>query len=71
MVTVNSTEWTQLPCEFTVPNSGLLTAARMSVVTSSSTVDFLVDDALLYEDTGEAETTVFMVPGTWRREVLP
>lgn len=70
---VGDSAWTRLSMVKTVTWSGLPLSIQWSVRTTSTNQDFYVDDALLVEGTGPDTdpAKVYVVPGSWKRSVLP
>jgi hypothetical protein len=63
------TTWTEVTANLTPSWSGELLGALVSVYTASGNTGFGIDDAALVDLVASQQLTV--VPGTWRREVLP
>lgn len=70
---VKKGQWNRLSMIKTVTWSSLPVAIRWSVRTTSTNQDFYVDDALLVEGTAPPAdpAEVNVVPGSWKRTVLP
>ena len=70
-----STAWTKCATTLTPTWSGTLSAARVKFTCGSGTYDMFIDDAVLSvadsDPAPDSEPTVAVVPGTWRREVIP
>ena len=65
----SGTNWHRMSGTLTPTWTGTLSAAHLKVCTTSMTLDFHIDDALLVEGTGPPSITLHPIAGTWRQEV--
>jgi len=67
--TVVAPAWTRVTATITPSWEGTLESAAVYVITSSNTTAFRIDDASLTN--ANPRHALVVVPGTWRREILP